>query len=124
MRAHPLRSIPGYLWFQFTHPPQQQNGEQHNDQAERNTNDIHKATLLGESRTPMGLADCCLAETPKVGELQMSWLRSEDLKEEKNVTAPVAIIAVAKTLRPPLPSQQQTDDFLVIMNLTGDDASR
>ena len=54
----------------------------------------------------------------------MDWLRSEDLKEEKNVTAPVAIIAVAKTLRPPLPSQQQTDDFLVIMNLTGDDASR
>jgi hypothetical protein len=24
-----------------------------------------------------------LAETPKVGELQMDWLRSEDLKEEK-----------------------------------------
>jgi hypothetical protein len=78
-------------------------------------------TLLGESRAPMGLADCCLAETPKVGELQMNWLRSEDLKEEKNVTAPVAIIAVAKTLRPPLPNQQQTDDFLVIMNLKGHD---
>jgi hypothetical protein len=29
-----------------------------------------------------------LAEKPKVGELQMDWLRSEDLKEEKNVTAP------------------------------------
>jgi hypothetical protein len=28
------------------------------------------------------------------GELQMDWLRSEDLKEEKNVTAPIAIIAV------------------------------
>ena len=27
-------------------------------------------------------------------ELQMDWLRSEDLKEEKNVTAPVVIIAV------------------------------
>jgi hypothetical protein len=27
-------------------------------------------------------------------ELQMDWLRSEDLKEEKNVTAPVSIIAV------------------------------
>jgi hypothetical protein len=40
------------------------------------------------SLAPMGLADCCLAETPKVGELQMNWLRSEDLKEEKNVTAP------------------------------------
>jgi hypothetical protein len=47
----------------------------------------------------MGLADCCRAETPKVGKLQMNWLRSEDLKEEKNVTAPVAIIAVAKTMR-------------------------
>ena len=35
-----------------------------------------------------------LAEKPKVGELQMDWLRSEDLKEEKNVTAPVIIIAV------------------------------
>ena len=29
-----------------------------------------------------------LAEKPKVEELQMDWLRSEDLKEEKNVTAP------------------------------------
>jgi hypothetical protein len=34
-----------------------------------------------------------LAEKPKVGELQMDWLRSEDLKEEKNVTAPIAIVA-------------------------------
>jgi hypothetical protein len=25
--------------------------------------------------------------------LQMDWLRSEDLKEEKNVTAPIVIIA-------------------------------
>jgi len=29
-----------------------------------------------------------------VEELQMDWLRSEDLKEEKNVTASVVIIAV------------------------------
>jgi hypothetical protein len=28
-----------------------------------------------------------------VEELQMDWLRSEDLKEEKNVTTPVVIIA-------------------------------
>jgi hypothetical protein len=35
-----------------------------------------------------------LAEKPKMGELQMDWLRSEDLKEEKNVTAPIDIIAV------------------------------
>ena len=34
------------------------------------------------------------AEKPKMGELQMDWLRSEDLKEGKNVTAPVRIIAV------------------------------
>jgi hypothetical protein len=29
-----------------------------------------------------------LAEKPKVGELQMDWLRSEDLKEVKVITAP------------------------------------
>jgi hypothetical protein len=29
-----------------------------------------------------------------VGELQMDWLRSEDLKEEKVVTAPAVIISV------------------------------
>jgi hypothetical protein len=34
-----------------------------------------------------------LAEKPKARELQMDWLRTEDLKEEKNVTAPIAIIA-------------------------------
>jgi hypothetical protein len=28
-----------------------------------------------------------LAEKPKVGELQMDWLRSEDLKEVKVITA-------------------------------------
>jgi hypothetical protein len=39
-------------------------------------------------------ADRALDEKPKVGKLQMDWLRSEDLKEEKNVTAPVPIIAV------------------------------
>jgi hypothetical protein len=27
-------------------------------------------------------------KTPKVGKLQMNWLRSEDLKEEKVVTTP------------------------------------
>jgi hypothetical protein len=34
------------------------------------------------------------AEKPKVGELQMDWLRSEDLKEEKVVTAPFVIVSV------------------------------
>jgi hypothetical protein len=33
-------------------------------------------------------------ENPKVRELQMDWLRSEDLKEEKVVTTPTAIVAV------------------------------
>jgi hypothetical protein len=32
-------------------------------------------------------------ENPKVGELQMDWLSSEDLKEEKIITAPVSIVA-------------------------------
>jgi hypothetical protein len=40
------------------------------------------------SPAPNGIADHSLAEKPKVEELQMDWLRSEDLKEEKNVTAP------------------------------------
>jgi hypothetical protein len=34
-----------------------------------------------------------LAATPKVGELQMDWLRSEDLKEEKVVSTPALTIA-------------------------------
>ncbi len=34
-----------------------------------------------------------LAEKPKVEELQMDWLRSEDLKEEEDVTAPFLSIA-------------------------------
>jgi hypothetical protein len=32
------------------------------------------------------MANHSLAEKPKVGELQMDWLRSEDLKEEKNIS--------------------------------------
>jgi hypothetical protein len=32
-----------------------------------------------------------LAAKPKVGELQMDWLRSEDLKEEKVVTTPASL---------------------------------
>jgi hypothetical protein len=31
-------------------------------------------------------------EKPKVGEIQMNWLRSEDLKEEKVVNHPVATV--------------------------------
>ena len=61
-----------------------------------------RATLLGEFcldqasrarwlRTKW--SNPSLAEKPKVGELQMDWLRSEDLKEEKNVTASTTMIA-------------------------------
>jgi hypothetical protein len=32
-----------------------------------------------------------LAEKPKMGRLQMDWLRSEDLKEEKVVTTPASL---------------------------------
>jgi len=39
-------------------------------------------------------AHCSLAEQPKVGELQMDWLRSEDLKEEKVITTSALILAV------------------------------
>ena len=46
-------------------------------------------------------ADHSLAEKPKMGELQMDWLRSEDLKEEKNVTAPTTIIAAYALCRLP-----------------------
>jgi hypothetical protein len=37
-------------------------------------------------------------KTPKVGELQMDWLRSEDLKEEKVVTTPAATIPRQKVV--------------------------
>jgi len=36
----------------------------------------------------MAWAPRFLVETPKAEELQMDWLRSEDLKEEKVVTTP------------------------------------
>ncbi len=60
-----------------------------------------RATLLGEfgldqasqARWLRTRSNPSLAEKPKVGELQMDWLRSEDLKEEKNVTASTTIIA-------------------------------
>jgi hypothetical protein len=51
-----------------------------------------KPNLLGESQTAW--ADHSLAEKPKVGGLQMDWLRSEDLKEEKVVTTPLVIVGV------------------------------
>ncbi len=68
-----------------------------------------KAPLLGEfcldqaspARWLRTRSNPSLAEKPKVGELQMDWLRSEDLKEEKNVTASTSIIAVPPLWRRP-----------------------
>jgi len=48
---------------------------------------------VAQGRYQRHLANRALAEKPKMGQLQMDWLRSADLKEEKNVTAPVLIIA-------------------------------
>jgi len=61
------------------------------------------ATFLGECCT---WADYSFVEKPKMGELQMYWLRSEDLKEEKNVTAPLTIIAVKALYRCPVEARR------------------
>jgi hypothetical protein len=53
-----------------------------------------KATLLGESCIKPNEQTTHSQKSLRVGELQMDWLRSEDLKEAKNVTAPIVIIAV------------------------------
>jgi hypothetical protein len=47
-----------------------------------------KTTLLGECCTKRGWAGDHSLKRLSVGVLQMDWLRSEDLKEEKNVTTP------------------------------------
>ena len=113
-RTHPLRSNPGDLWIQLAHRAEQQDREQHDEQTEQETGYVHKATLLGEfcidrasrpsrvliprtGSTSVKIAasggDCLLAEKPKMGKLQMDWLRSEDLNEEKNGIASAASIA-------------------------------
>jgi hypothetical protein len=43
---------------------------------------------FAQDRCRAAFANRSFAEKPKMGELQMNWLRSEDLKEEKNVIAP------------------------------------
>ena len=58
--------------------------------------DTHGADRLGGRSLQKAWADRIPAEKPKVGELQMDWLRSEDLKEEKDVTAPTFIVAGTK----------------------------
>jgi len=97
-------------------PEEQQDREQHDKQTEGNTTCAYQkrpfwaspastqlvaqsasyiAELIGspQDRCKRTWLDPSLAEKPKVGELQMNWLRSEDLKEEKNVTTPIFIVA-------------------------------
>jgi hypothetical protein len=53
--------------------------------------DVEELIDFAEDRLKRHRAHPSLAETPKVGELQMDWLRSEDLKEEKVVTTPASL---------------------------------
>jgi hypothetical protein len=73
---------------------QQQDSEQHYQQTERKASCVHESDPSWRVLHQTAWAEHSLAEKPKVGELQMDCLRSEDLKEEKNVTAPIAIIAL------------------------------
>jgi len=110
-----LRSNPGDLWIQLAHRAEQQDREQHDEQTEQETGYVHKATLLGrvlhrssepakpctdtadwvnfgQDRCRLAGGDGLLAEKPKMGKLQMDWLRSEDLNEEKNgIASPTSI---------------------------------
>jgi hypothetical protein len=67
---------------------QQQDREKHYKQTEGNTGCVHNSDPSWRVLHQTAWADRSLAEKPKVGELQMAWLRPEDLKEEKEVTAP------------------------------------
>jgi hypothetical protein len=55
-----------------------------------------------------------LAEKPKVGKLQMDWLRSEDLKEEKNVTASTIMIAALPLRRRQEAGRRQGRSFMAL----------
>jgi len=85
----------GDLWSQLAHPVTQQDREEHDEQTEGNIGCIHKRPLQVND----GQIWLSNAEKPKMGERQMDWLRSEDLKEEKNVTAPIIIITVKALCR-------------------------
>jgi hypothetical protein len=94
---------------------EQQDREEHDKQTEPDTGCVHKSDPSwrvlhrpSQSLNPRAemedlidfaqdRADRSLAEKPKVGELQIDWLRSEDLKEEKNVP-PLAIVAVEEPI--------------------------
>jgi hypothetical protein len=77
---------PGGLWFQLAHPVEQQDRKEQNKKTERNTSGVHKSDPSWRDLQQAGRAGHSLVEKPKVGELQMNWLRSEDLKEEKTRT--------------------------------------
>jgi hypothetical protein len=90
----------------MTHPVEQQDSQQGKKQADNNAICVHKgdpssrvphcpqepqiagARALRARLLQEACADPSFAEKPKVGELQMDWLRSEDLKEVKVITAP------------------------------------
>ena len=62
-----------------------------------------KRPFFGECRTHR-MGRLLLAEKPKMEELQMDWLRSEDLKEEKNVTTPNSYCSSCEDYAPSPPS--------------------
>jgi len=62
---------------------EQQDREEQDKQTEGNTGAVHESAPFLASPAPNGMGRRSLAEKPKVGELQMDWLRSEDLKEVK-----------------------------------------
>jgi hypothetical protein len=93
-----LCSAPRDLWFHLAHPVEQQDREKHDKQTEGNTGCVHDRDLSWRVLHQAAWADHSRAEKPKVGELQMDWLRSEDLKEEKEVTASIPIIAVEERM--------------------------
>jgi|HubBroStandDraft_6_1064221.scaffolds.fasta_scaffold399188_2 hypothetical protein len=63
-------------------------------QSLKSSADVVELIDFVQNRVESHWAHRSLAEKPKRGELQMDWLRSEDLKEEKVVTTPAVIISV------------------------------
>jgi hypothetical protein len=74
---------PGGLRFQLAHPVEQHDRKEQGEKTEGNTSCVHKSDPCWRGLQQTGWAGHSLVEKPKVGELQMDWLRSEDLKEEK-----------------------------------------
>jgi hypothetical protein len=74
---------PGGLRFELEHPVEQQDRKEQGEKTKGNINCVHKSDPSWRGLQQTGSAGHSLVEKPKVGELQMDWLRSEDLKEEK-----------------------------------------